>query len=146
MISASEASARAQRRSVIVRAAIAVAGFGAYAGAVWLGPGGAPGDSGRLAPAQATESQVRAWRGASCQTCHAVFGLGGHLGPDLTTITSRRPEGLVDAMMRNPPSGMPSFADLSESERADIVGYLRAVDGAASRAADTWFTRGASWR
>lgn len=136
----SAASTPGARRTVVVRTAIAVAGMAAYAWAVWLGPVTQARASG---PGPAlTGAQVRAWRGASCQTCHSVFGLGGHLGPDLTTVTARRPEGFVDAMLRSPPAGMPSFSHLSDAERADIVGYLRAVEHASRQASATWFTRG----
>ncbi|MCC6284629.1 MAG: cytochrome c [Phycisphaerales bacterium] len=129
---------RAVRHQVVIRAAIAVAGFAAYAGAVWLSPMGT-----RVG---APPEGVRAWRAAGCQSCHALFGLGGHLGPDLTFVVTRRPEGFVDVMMRSPPEGMPSFAGLSDAERAAIVDYLRAVDAAAREAPKSWFTGGGSGR
>lgn len=129
---------RAVRHQVVIRAAIAVAGFAAYAGAVWLSPIGT-----RVG---APPAGARAWRAAGCQSCHSLFGLGGHLGPDLTLVVTRRPEGFVDVMMLNPPEGMPSFAGLSDAERAAIVDYLRAVDAATREAPKSWFTGGGPGR
>lgn len=64
-----------------------------------------------------------------CSSCHSIGGIGGHIGPDLTHVGSRRSkqwieEQLEDPRSHNPNSIMPSFKDLSHKDIEDLVNYL----------------------
>ncbi|MBM4109225.1 MAG: cytochrome c [Phycisphaerae bacterium] len=115
-------------RAVARRALIPIVGFGVYAGAVALVP---VSDPRPIAPARADTLGARgieAWRAAGCQHCHSIYGLGGHTGPDLTTIISRTSGAYVRAMVRNGLPGMPAYRDLDERSLARLIRYLEAVD------------------
>lgn len=75
---------------------------------------------------------LTAWRSQGCQTCHSLFGLGGHTGPDLTNVISRTSPEFVRAMIRIGPPGMPDYAHLGETTVDAIVTYLGQVDRTAS--------------
>ncbi len=80
---------------------------------------------------------------ASCNTCHAIGGQGGQIGPDLTDIGSATRKSrfgnpvdakflevkLVDPAADNPAktSAMPSFKALSDHQRSALVAYLRTL-------------------
>ncbi len=69
------------------------------------------------------------YRAQGCSACHSIGGVGGHVGPDLTKVGSRRDrewieEQLKDPKSHNPNSIMPSFAKLPEKDREDLVDYL----------------------
>lgn len=68
------------------------------------------------------------WRNHNCAACHAVFGLGGHIGPDLTNVTGRRNEAYLRHVLRYGMSGMPGL-DLNADAASDLIAYLRHVDG-----------------
>lgn len=67
------------------------------------------------------------WLRGNCNSCHALFGLGGHLGPDLTNVIRLRGAPVVVATLRSGRVGMPEFA-FSEEETRDLIAYLRMVD------------------
>ncbi|MEW6713214.1 MAG: cytochrome c, partial [Candidatus Riflebacteria bacterium] len=67
------------------------------------------------------------WRKHNCAACHAVFGLGGHLGPDLTNVISRRPAEYIKAVLQNGMPGMPAF-NLTDSEMDSILYYLTLIN------------------
>lgn len=125
--------------AVAMRAAIAVVGFAVYAAAVATWPL-EPDPVGRSsAAAHGTESAAAdAWRAAGCQVCHSVFGLGGHIGPDLTNVVSRTSTGYVRAMVRAGPPGMPAYRDLDEGTLDLLAEYLERVDRAARYPSSSW--------
>ncbi len=93
---------------------------------------------GRVLPPPAdaqVESGLAEWRGHRCGTCHALFGLGGHLGPDLTDIGTRRPAGYVAGRIASGGAGMPSFPD---ADAAAIEAYLRWIDETGDHPPATW--------
>ncbi|MBK8923798.1 MAG: cytochrome c [Saprospirales bacterium] len=45
----------------------------------------------------------------NCVSCHALVGLGGHIGPDLTNAFSRRGEGYIRYVLNNGSQKMPAF-------------------------------------
>lgn len=64
-----------------------------------------------------------------CAQCHKVKDQGGVVGPDLTTIASRKDAAslqdfLKDPKKQNPSTVMPSFADLPANDLKAIVDYL----------------------
>jgi mono/diheme cytochrome c family protein len=67
------------------------------------------------------------WREANCAACHALFGLGGQLGPDLTDVLSAKGELYVRASLPGGRPGMPAF-DLTPAETDALVAYLGQVD------------------
>jgi cytochrome c2 len=60
-----------------------------------------------------------------CAQCHKVKDQGGVIGPDLTTIASRRDADNLQKFLKNPKTQtMPSFADLPSDDLKAIVEYL----------------------
>jgi len=69
----------------------------------------------------------KVWLESNCQACHAVYGLGGHTGPDLTNVLRRGSEYFVYEMVSWGTERMPAF-ELSEQELEDLAVYLAAID------------------
>ncbi len=69
------------------------------------------------------------WHKHNCQNCHQVFGLGGYMGPDLTTVTGDKSRGkaYARAMLMNGGTRMPKF-HFSEGEADELVAYLEYVN------------------
>ena len=64
-----------------------------------------------------------------CNTCHAIQGSGGTMGPDLTHEGSRQTEAWILDQLNKPTSHkadsvMPSFARLPEHEKEALAEYL----------------------
>lgn len=76
------------------------------------------------APSQESRS---AWLAMGCQTCHSIYGLGGHTGPDLTDVTSRVPREYIEAVVRSGARGMPAF-EVEDEKLARIIEYLASID------------------
>ena len=70
---------------------------------------------------------VEIWRSKNCQACHAIYGLGGHIGPDLTNVYSRKKEAYLNIVLKNGSLNMPDL-DLSTYERKQLINYLKEVD------------------
>ena len=64
-----------------------------------------------------------------CAGCHGTTGNGGELGPSITTrVPARTDEELVTVIRTGlPTAGMPAFANLSETELRDLIGFLRTL-------------------
>ena len=69
----------------------------------------------------------------NCTACHQVYGLGGYLGPELTTVMSQKGKGeaYVRAILKTGTARMPDF-HLTDAETADLSEYLRHIDGTAT--------------
>src|SRR5688572_6349240 len=69
----------------------------------------------------------------NCSSCHQLYGLGGYLGPDLTTAWSdrQRGEAYIRAMLKNGGSRMPRY-DFHENEIEALTNYLRYIDSTAT--------------
>lgn len=64
-----------------------------------------------------------------CNTCHSIQGSGGTLAPDLTHEGSRQTRDWIRAQINDPRSHkpdsvMPSFKQLPEEEKAELIDYL----------------------
>lgn len=69
----------------------------------------------------------------NCIACHQLYGLGGYIGPDLTTVISQPGKGepLARALLMNGSQRMPNF-HLQEQEIQSIINYLKYIDITAS--------------
>ncbi|MCB0344050.1 MAG: cytochrome c [Bdellovibrionales bacterium] len=65
----------------------------------------------------------------NCVACHQIYGLGGHLGPDLTNVVSnpRKGEAYARAIIRGGASPMPKF-NLTDTELDDLIAFLKQAD------------------
>lgn len=68
----------------------------------------------------------------NCVSCHQLYGLGGYLGPELTTTWSDPTKGelFMRTLLKGGGLRMPNF-NLSEKEINGLVSYLRYVDSSA---------------
>lgn len=99
--------------------------FFVQGGFVWADVGSHPGSTETI-PALAREGEDL-FRAKDCQACHAVFGMGGFLGPDLTNAATRVPQGRFDALLQDGRGPMPAF-HLDAHQREAVWAYLQAVD------------------
>jgi len=76
------------------------------------------------------------WRSYQCGTCHAVFGLGGHIGPDLTNVMRRRSETFVRHMLRHGAGAMPAL-NLGDVAAGEMIAYLHHLDRLATYPLDS---------
>lgn len=69
------------------------------------------------------------WQERNCQTCHQLYGLGGYMGPDLTTVTSDKNRGVAytKGMLLGGGTRMPNY-HLSEQEADKLLAYLAYVN------------------
>jgi nitric oxide reductase subunit C len=69
----------------------------------------------------------------NCSACHQVYGLGGYLGPDLTTVYSdkHRGETYTKAMLTAGGSRMPDF-HLNPAQVEAVAAYLKYIDSVAA--------------
>jgi mono/diheme cytochrome c family protein len=62
-----------------------------------------------------------------CEHCHGVNGLGGKLGPDLSTVGKRLKKQQIEHQIHDGGAAMPAFGDvLQPDEIKDLVDFLRA--------------------
>ncbi|HUM97792.1 MAG TPA: cytochrome c [Chitinophagaceae bacterium] len=68
----------------------------------------------------------------NCISCHQLYGLGGYLGPELTTAYSdtNRGENYMRAFLKAGGARMPNF-HFTEKEIDNIISYLKYVDATA---------------
>jgi nitric oxide reductase subunit C len=69
----------------------------------------------------------------NCQACHQIYGLGGYLGPELTTAYSdrHRGEAFMRALLSAGGNRMPNF-HFSPSQIDALIAYLKYVDTTAA--------------
>jgi nitric oxide reductase subunit C len=65
----------------------------------------------------------------NCIACHQLYGLGGYLGPELTTAWSdkNRGEAYMKAFLQNGAIRMPKF-NFTNEEINSLISYLHYVD------------------
>lgn len=69
----------------------------------------------------------------NCTACHQLYGLGGYLGPELTTAYSdtHRGELYMKAFLKNGGTRMPKF-NFTNDEINAILSFLKYVDATAT--------------
>lgn len=69
----------------------------------------------------------------NCTSCHQLYGLGGYLGPELTTAWSDKHRGaaLMKAFLLNGAIRMPKY-NFNEYEIKSLLSFLRYVDSTAT--------------
>jgi nitric oxide reductase subunit C len=82
-------------------------------------------EMGRASPAVAAGAEV--WRSENCIACHAIYGLGGHLGPDLTNTIARLGAAGAAAKVAAGGGRMPRFA-LTQEAAANLIAWLAYID------------------
>lgn len=70
------------------------------------------------------------WQKYNCQGCHPIYGLGGHLGPDLTNLYDRPgvSESYISAMIKGGPGIMPSYTEIDTTEIHLISSFLKNIN------------------
>jgi len=108
-------------RSPAARAAIIFVGYLSLVATVLLVPTRAA----NLEPAKRQQvlAGSRAWLEGNCNSCHAIYGLGGHLGPDLTTIVRTRGAPYAKVMLQTGRPGMPACT-FDPGKMDDLIAYL----------------------
>lgn len=68
----------------------------------------------------------------NCNACHQLYGLGGYLGPELTTAQSdpNRGEIFMKALLKGGGPRMPNF-NFSDDEISAFISYFKYVDATA---------------
>lgn len=99
--------------------------FFLQAAIVWRDAGPRPGSTAPLSP-QALAGQA-IFRAQGCQGCHALYGMGGSLGPDLTNAAARVPPQRFAQLLQQGAGPMPAY-HLDAPSRAAVWAYLQAVD------------------
>lgn len=113
-------------RSATFRIAILVAVNVAIMPAVFLSTGSSGGARPAVTSADAFAGQ-RLWQAGGCISCHSLYGLGGHIGPDLTNAAARVDDDAMRAILRYGAGRMPP-QQLTESETDGLIAYLRYID------------------
>ncbi|MCD6011008.1 MAG: hypothetical protein K0Q79_870 [Flavipsychrobacter sp.] len=92
-----------------------------------------PGTSSGVRMTQKAINGKNLWHSNNCQNCHQVFGLGGYMGPDLTTVTTDKSRGKLyaKAMLMNGGTRMPNF-HFTENQADELVAYLDYVNNAST--------------
>ncbi len=86
-----------------------------------------------FAACEANSRGAKLFRQNECIQCHTIKGKGGAVGPNLTTVGSRRSRDYIlqqikDPKSHNPNTAMPSFAGrLSDQDINDLANYLAAL-------------------
>ena len=85
-------------------------------------------DRGTVMNAQEQEGK-KIYQQYNCTSCHQIFGLGGYLGPELTTVISdkRRGEAYARIYLQSGAIRMPNF-HFTPEQINNIIAYLKYVD------------------
>ena len=73
------------------------------------------------------ERGKQVWQDNGCIVCHSIYGLGGHLGPDLTNVYSRMGGTYVETIVQTGLKKMPAYA-LSTKDTQSLVAYFEYLD------------------
>lgn len=71
------------------------------------------------------------WQKYNCGSCHQFYGLGGHLGPDLTNVFGKRSPEYITAFLKNGTPVMPNF-HLEDKEIQALLAFLEETDASGS--------------
>lgn len=79
------------------------------------------------------------YQNKNCTSCHQLYGLGGHLGPDLTNVSGKRSVAYIEAFLRNGTKVMPNF-NLTQNEIEALTAFLEYTN-TTGQADPTTFTK-----
>ncbi len=100
--------------------------FAFYSVYVWTG-----GTDVRQGPAPSAKAMrgMALFQSKNCVACHQFYGLGGHMGPDLTNVVSAPGKGIdyARAFIRNGTATMPDFK-FDENQIDALIAFLKYVD------------------
>ena len=65
----------------------------------------------------------KVWHEKGCGVCHSIYGLGGHLGPDLTNLMDKRDAFYIEYIITTGLAKMPAYP-LEEPEIDALVCYF----------------------
>ena len=129
---------RPERRPIAMATAfftIAAMAFLTYEGA----NAGSPNQIDMEAPAAVVAegaATLRTWESgkqvvaqSGCLACHKIGENGGVIGPDLTDVADKLPKAAIRRTLDNPTAPMPSFAQLDEKKKTDMVEFLASLTG-----------------
>lgn len=113
-------------RAVVQRVLLLAVAMVIIAASILAGIGGR--STSLLMPGSSGYRGLELWRSHGCGTCHALFGLGGHIGPDLTNVMRRRNRAFMRHVLRHGMGAMPPF-DLGDDPADALIAYLQHLDG-----------------
>lgn len=67
------------------------------------------------------------WRDNNCIACHSLYGVGGHLGPDLTNVSSRFGDRYITQTIKYGRGKMPGYK-MSKVEIESVILFLEKFD------------------
>lgn len=71
----------------------------------------------------------RIWEANGCFACHSIFGLGGHLGPDLTNVMDNRDAAYIHHVLKTGLNRMPAYSEFTPAELDALVAYFEYLRG-----------------
>ena len=77
--------------------------------------------------AERIEHGKQVWQDNGCVVCHSIYGLGGHLGPDLTNVYSRMGSAYIETILQSGLKKMPIYA-LSSEDTQSLIAYFEYLD------------------
>lgn len=113
--------------TLLVLAVIALGLQGAFSPAPPTVQGAVAENTSNLSPLARTGRQV--FQDRNCSTCHAIKGVGGTVGPDLTTVGQRLSAAWLVTHVQSPTPPMPAIS-LSNDELMSLTAYLLSLKSA----------------
>jgi len=75
-------------------------------------------------PTVAAQKGKILWQEKNCISCHQLYGLGGHLGPDVTNVFAKRSEAYITAFLESGTQVMPNY-NLSKEEIESFIEFFK---------------------
>jgi nitric oxide reductase subunit C len=102
------------------------AAFAVYSAYVWTAGTDIPKNQ---PPGHQVKAGLALFQEKNCIACHQLYGLGGHMGPDLTNVVSAEGKGpdYARTFIENGTSKMPNF-NFNETQVAALIQFLGFVD------------------
>ncbi|MDD3459477.1 MAG: cytochrome c [Weeksellaceae bacterium] len=104
---------------------VLVVSFLAYSFELYVEP--PPNGSKKVTIGSPEEQGKMLWQQKNCTSCHQLYGLGGHLGPDLTHVSSQRSPEHIAAFLMSGTIVMPNY-HFSQEEINALMAFLKSVD------------------
>ncbi|MFA7445698.1 MAG: cytochrome c [Flavobacteriaceae bacterium] len=75
-------------------------------------------------PNEAAQKGRILWQQKNCISCHQLYGLGGHLGPDLTNVFAKRSGAYIEAFLQSGTQVMPDY-NLTKEEIELFIEFFK---------------------